>query len=309
MKQLSKILFAITSFILLTCPSCQPTERQNDRIKIGHNPQKALPYNYTISNETTTEMEVDGKDVINYSKSDINLDCTYGRDSLGNNLISIRYNTLKLETENNGNVQILDAANALNSINPLEKMLGKVKNAKLKVVLHPNGQLKEIIGYKELGEEILAGFDPADIQGKEQARKQWESSVGNQLVVNTLNQFFRQFPDSTIKVGSQWKSSTTNNEIIPMTINSTFTLESVEDDVAEILSSSKITSDNKKQNLLNVAVKELIGDEKGNIRLDLKTGLTKSSVSESEIQGTIETMGRQVPIRIENKITIVSTSQ
>ena len=301
----------ICLFLLLLClVACQLDSQKNNRtskeaFKFAINPSITLEHAYDIENETEFETEVDGKEVRNVTKSTIGAVYKMRRDSLDNYIIDITYDKILLHTKNGQEETELSADNGTYSVNPVEKLLGHLKGAKLTAVLNQKGETKEIRGYKELGDKIMASFAKDDIQGKAMAQKQWEGMMRQQLVDNNLGQLFKIFPDSLVHVGDQWKITTQQKEHFNLKVDNTYILEEIDDKIASIRVTGKIQSDNNSASLSGYQIAtDLSGEQKGEYKVDLATGMPIKSVLESITEGKIHTMGREVPIKIENKVTI-----
>ena len=62
------------------------------------------------------------------------------RDSAGNFVFNIRYDKIKIKTQNGDTETEADADNAALSINPVERMLGLLKQAEFAAVVNPRAK-------------------------------------------------------------------------------------------------------------------------------------------------------------------------
>lgn len=263
-------------------------------------------YRYNITNETEIDIEAEGKDVNTATTSTITVDYTIGKDSANNLFVGVLFQKIKLLTKSGDAETELDADRASNTYNPVEKMLGDVKSAKLTAVLSPKGETLRVKGYNELGEKIVSGFDPKDTYGKAMARQQWDQLVGNQMVSGNLDQLFKIFPDSVVHVGDRWTLTARHQAQVVLNVTSTYTLETIEGDVAVISVKSTTSSDKAASTQTGYnAVADLQGTQEGEYKVNLKTGMPTSSTMEAETKGTMQVMGREVPMKIKNKVAMV----
>ena len=298
-------------FIVLIClGACQLDLKKKARdtaqtYRISAAPLDTAEFGYDIESETRFETEVDGKEVENQTTSVIGVQCRVRRDSLRNYIIDLTYDKVLIRTNNNGQKTELNAENAARSANPVEKLLGYLKGAKLTAVLNEKGQTKEVKGYKELGDQILASFASNDAYGKAAAQKQWEGMMRQQLVDNNLTHLFRFFPDSLVRVGDKWSHTTEQKDHFHLLIDNTYTLEDIEGGIAIIQVKGKIRTNENATPVAGFPVAaDLAGEQEGEYQVDMATGLAVQSVLSSTTEGKIQTMGKEVPIMIKNNVTI-----
>lgn len=310
-KVSTKSLAAFFSFFIFACHSNADEKAASQTYKLAVNPTASLnpdstsTYRYDIVNETNLETEVDGKDVESINRSTIGLNYSIRKDSAGNLMIDLVYDKVTLYTRSGDVEKNLNSDNAQTSIDPLEKLLGALKASKIRAVLTPKGETKELSGYKELGEKLMAGFNASDSYGRALAQKQWENTVKQQLVDNNLEQIFRIFPDSLVRVGDQWKTESKHNEQIPLNLRNTYTLEAIEDSVAILSVKGEVKAKKEGANIAGAPVAaDLNGSVKGTYKINIKTGMPLRSEVQSKTGGKLFAMGREVPVTIKNKITI-----
>jgi len=140
-------------------------------------------------------MNVDGKKIDNKNRSQMEIAYTIGRDSLGDIVLSTVYNKIHLYTKNGGTEQEEDADKAGESTDPVEKMLGILKGAKLRAVVSSTGEVRSIKGDEEIKNKLMGEFSPGDTYGKTIASKQWDQQVKQGLLRNNMEQLFKIFPE------------------------------------------------------------------------------------------------------------------
>lgn len=121
-------------------------------------PQQGGKYAYDISSRTEYNFEAEGKKFDNLSKIDAAVDYTIERDSVGDCLFHIRYRKLHIYSKNGNAESDLDAANAANSGDPVEQLLGYLKDATIVATLSPTGQVKKVDGFREMYEKFMGQF-------------------------------------------------------------------------------------------------------------------------------------------------------
>ena len=307
----SCFLFMVSvSAIVLSCKLQPESNRNYDsenkiyRLKL--NPAKGSTYHYDMVNESEIEMEVEDKEVNTLNRSTTGINYIINKDSAGNFIFDINYNKVQLHTKNNDAETDIDAANALVSSEPLERMLGLLTKATIKAIIDSSGQVKSISGYKELGEKIIAGMNSSDVYSISLAKSQWEKMIGNGIIKKNMDQVFKIFPDSAIHIGDTWKMDSREEGEISLNVKSIFTLKTINDDIAIINSEGTITSDNIPSTLIGLSgvIANLKGTQKGQFEVETKTGMLISCKIKADVDGNVKMMGREIPIDIKNSVTI-----
>ncbi|MEP7373192.1 MAG: DUF6263 family protein [Chitinophagaceae bacterium] len=275
--------------------------------KLQLNPTSGSAYHYDMENKTAIEINAEGKEVNTVNESEAGFNYSVGKDSAGDYLFTTTYDKIKLKTKNGDTETEADAANAMVSIDPVEKMLGILKAASIRATVTPNGEVKEVKGYDELEEKLMAGFAPNDDYGKHMAHTQWKKLIGEGVVKNTMDQLFQLFPDSAIHLHDTWKLNSTQAGELPMIVKNIYTLKAINDDIAIITSEGIMTSDKLSNSVVgysNVAGK-LEGKQKGEFEVETKTGILISSKVMANIEGVLQVMGKDIPVKIKTSIKMI----
>jgi hypothetical protein len=200
----------------------------------------------------------------------------------------------------------LDGKNAAYSLNPLEKMLGVVKDGRIRATINAAGEIKDISGYEEMGEKIMAGFAPDDVNGRRMAESQWEKQIGNGMIKNNISQLFKLFPDSSVHVRDTWKLSSKQEGEIPLIVKNTFTLKAITDDIATITVKGKISSDSAPATVmgLNDITTNLEGEQEGEFQMETKTGMLINGSMKATVSGSIRALEQDFPVKIKTALDI-----
>lgn len=269
------------------------------------NPKPGSSYYYDIENNSEIKISLDNNDVENINKSKVGINYSIAKDSLSDFLLSIAYDKIHVYSKNGDKENDADAENARFSLNPTERMLGILKNASLTAVVAPNGEVKDIRGYKELSSQLMAGLDTSDANVKQVAQAQLDKIIGSQMVQKNLDQLFKIFPDSAIHIGDKWKINAVQNGDFNLNVKSTFHLDDINDEIAFVKSESEIEGDHTPLAMMGYGVvPDLKGTQKANYEIEAKTGMLLNSSIESEVKGSLQMQGRGIPITINVKVTI-----
>ena len=305
----SLCLSLMMAFSCKTHPYSSRHYDENNPNKVYHlrlNPPVGSQYTYTVTRSTEFQTEVDGKKVDNENRSTMEVTYTIGKDSSGDILLTIVYDKIHLYAKNGDAEEEQDADKAAESTNPVEKALGILKGAHLRAVVNAAGQIKSLEGDEAIKDKLMAGFSPDDTYAKSIASQQWDRQVKEGLLKSNMEQLFNIFPDSAVHVGDRWKLSSTQHEQIDLITKTSCQLKEIVDGTAVIRSQGEITSENAPGTLNGTPyTADLKGKQEGDLAMETMTGMLLSSTSESEITGTISSVGRDIPVTIMISIKIV----
>jgi hypothetical protein len=268
----------------------------------------AARYYYTISNETSTGMEVNGKKTETSNRSVAGLLYTLSKDSTGGYLLQVTYDSLHIVTKTGDKQTTMDAADAAFSLNPQERLLGGLKGASVTVQLDKKGKVLAVNGYKEIADKLMANIDITTEAERQRVQKQLYDMLGEGFVKNNLEQGFGIFPDTAVYEGDSWEKKTTQSSLLKVDINTRYTLDEVENDIGTVNSVAQISgsSNNTADALNNQPTGNLQGKGKGSYTINMQTGMLMRERSSLSIEGTIQVNGTEVPVTIESKKEISS---
>jgi hypothetical protein len=306
------ITFFFFCILIVSCKIQPDSDRDYDKFdpdktyKLQLNPATGSAYYYDITNESETKLEVDDKRVNNETKTTVGVNYTISRDSAGDFLFNTVYNKVHFYTKSGDIETDMDADNAAFSMNPAEKMLGILKDANIVATVSPSGEIKNVSGYKEMGDKIMAGFAANDINSKNIVQDQWEKLIGDGLIKKNMDQLFKIFPDSAVHLRDTWKLNSRQDGEIGLNVKTTYTLKAINSEIAIIGAKGKITSDNNATNEMGYGgvTTNLTGEQLGEFEMEAKTGMLIRCNIKINVEGTIEVMGREIPVIIKasNKI-------
>lgn len=309
---MSKLRFL---FIVLCVAACRPqpnTSRDNDKFdpakmfRLQLNPVAGSSYNYDITNESETTLELNDKKTEAENKATTGIIFSINKDSSGDFLFNMKYNKIHLYIKNGETETDADAGNAATSIDPTEKALGMIKDARLVATISPAGETKNITGYQELGDKIIAGFATDDINGKTIANNLWNKKIGNGLVKGTIDQLFKIFPDSAVHLHDNWRLTSKQQGEISLIVKNSYTLKAINNDIAVISIEGTITSDNTGNNVMGMGdvTTDLKGGQEGEFEMETKTGMLISCRMKGKAEGTIHVMGKDIPVVVKSSVKI-----
>ncbi|HEX3025335.1 MAG TPA: DUF6263 family protein [Chitinophagaceae bacterium] len=307
LKKLRKAFVCFLLFVqVISCKNDQQNkihsaDEKKYRLK-GQLPANAKYY-FTIANETHIKLELEGKESGNINKSTVGLIYSVSKDSAGNFLLTVTYDSLHVYSKNNDTEIDVDAANAAGSADPVEKLLGSIKGAALFVSMDKKGNIIGTKGYKELADKVLLSITATDDYTRKMMQNTLSKFIGEDFVKNNVTQMVNLFPDSAVYVGDSWTKSGNPSADIKIDMLTRYTLVALNNNIAEINAVSDIKNAADKPTEImgyNIAV-DLKGKDESNFTTDINTGITLKANSNTSIKGTVQMLGRDVPITITTK--------
>jgi hypothetical protein len=308
----SILLFFVSSALLMT--SCKIQSNSDNRYesfdkskayKVSLNPQPGSVYHYDVTNESNVKTNYNDNKTENINRTFAGITYDVNKDSIGDFVFHIHYDSVHIYTKDaKGNETDIDA-NSLSSIDPMVKMLGILKAANITAVVSQAGVVKQIDGYSQMTDDMLKGFAKADNYTREVARKRWEQLIDQGIIKKNMDQLFNIFPDSAIHIGDKWKSTSHQNNEIGMDIKSVFSLDAMNSQFTLISSRGDMKNDSSKADLMGFAVTaNLIGKQESEYQLETQTGMLLTSKLKASIDGTIQMIGKDVPVSIQTIVTM-----
>ncbi|HET9058197.1 MAG TPA: DUF6263 family protein [Chitinophagaceae bacterium] len=301
--------FSAILVFLVSCKSLPSEDRHFSDIKnpnvlhLKINPQSGSVYRYDVTNESKVVFKLEEKEIININKSQAGVLYEVSKDSMGNFIFNITYDKIKLYTKNRDAETDLDAANADISLDPLEKLLGIILKSKLKVTLSPRGEMQKIDGYKDMSDQILSKFSPADEAGKKAAIGLLEKFVKEEMIQRNIDQIFKIFPDSAVHIRDKWQITSKYPGEISMNIKTNYILNDIDEKVASIAAEALIESDSANVNYMGYDVGAgLKGQQSGLYEIEITSGMLKSCRITGIIKGNINVLARELPVTIETNV-------
>jgi len=303
--------FLFLAFLLAGACSCK-LQPNSDRLageyagartfQLRLNPPAGSNYSYDITSRSEYKFEAGDKKIDNRSKVDASVVYLIDKDSTGNFVFRIRYDKVHIYSKNGDAESDLDAANASNSVDPVEQLLGSLRDANIVATLGPTGEVKSVSGFREMYDRFMAQFRTANAYQIATVKQRWESTVGNELIHKNMDQLFRIFPDSAVHIGDKWHLNSKQKSEFGLNTAMSFTLTDIRDQTAFIESEGTITSDSVSKYMGNDVATDLKGEQKGEFQVETRTGMLVSARVTATVKGTLQVMDREIPLTIETSL-------
>lgn len=196
----------------------------------------------------------------------------------------------------------MDADNGANSADPVENFLGKIKGSSILAVINKNGQVLSGNETKNFIDSLVSSINIQDQRMRDQLKEQLSQLMGEGFIKNNLENF-HIFPDTAVYVGDSWtRQNSTSASNITLNGVTKYTLTSISNGVANIEAESQISnvSNNGDKSLNNINA-DLKGTQEGEFEVNAQTGMLLNGKSSATIKGSLQLMGREVPVTIKMK--------
>lgn len=204
----------------------------------------------------------------------------------GNTNLRFTYDRLAVKRDIGSQKQVYDSQDAATYASPLAASVAGMVGASLTVALTSGGEILGIQGIETLNQRMLAsGVSPA-------ANQPVAPGQSENTIKSSLNQFFNFYPGHPLKPGESWiKNVVLNLDTDTMKLASTYTLSGVQNGVAHLLTTGKLTSS---------GTGTYTGTQNGTLDVDVATGL----VLRSQLRRTMAGRTGKFPIRSVTDVTV-----
>lgn len=290
---------------MLCCFSCNNKDT-NKKYHIQLKLEKGLKYYFTSINQTNTIISANDKKIEMSNKTETGFIYELLSDSMGFRHLKITYDVFKATIKKDEQEQNLDISDTLSS-NPVDNFLAKLKGASIIAYLDNKSKVLGLKGYKELTDSLLTSLKVNDINIRQTIQQQISGLIGVELIKSNMEQNFVVYPDSAIEVGYKWQKQTSQSAQINFILNNNYTFDDVKDKVAYLSTKADINTENNVVAIMNMNVtSNLKGKQKASYKVDVNSGLMMEGKSKMNIEGSVNAMGKDIPITIETSSTFNS---
>ncbi len=255
-------------------------------------------YYYTINNTTAVTVDFDGKKINNNNVSNIGLLYRVIADTANKYVVQITYKKLHTVAKKGAATEEMDADNKY-SFNDNEKLLSALKDQSITITINQKGELLSVGGYKEIADHITAQLPQTNEEESKELQSKLASMLGESFIKSNVGANASLFPSHSIQPGDDWTKETTETTPFPIKGTTHYQLDDVDDNMAKITASSELVSSSGKTQIMGAeAMANLKGKSKSNYKLNTVTGIVVNEKATSNLEGTMQVMGREVPIEV-----------
>ncbi len=252
--------------------------------KISLNVSKGQKMKVLITSLTKTSMSVMGQDMESNMESKATTQIEVLNNEKGTFQLSQKVTNIKASGQTAG--QEMNYDSELKDDNgPLAQAMGKILNKESKITVDANGK---VLKQDKASDEASSPMMPGGFSNVE----------GIAVIMQSL---FNQ----DMKVGNAWKDSIlTEAEGMKTKTVSYFKVASVDSDIATIAYTSNVTLEGTMEQSGQELTMTNTSENKGTIKVNIKTGLVLENTSDGTGTGTMEAAGMSIPSSTISKIVI-----
>jgi len=205
-----------------------------------------------------------------------------------------------------------DSADPPETAHPLAMKFAVLLGESFTIGLTPEGKVTSLEGVDAMFARILEGMD-APFPGMRQIlEKQLQGLIGGNGLKEMVENSLAVYPPESVAVGDSWNGTSVFSKGLPLTMENTWTLKTLEDDKAVLAVESKIYP-NAQVGPVDMGFSQLryevSGTQQGEIEIDLKTGWPSRQRLTQELSGTMDTQagpiaGKSYAVSIRSDIRV-----
>lgn len=230
---------------------------------------------FSFENDIKQTIEASGSNTSNNIFTKYTFNTSTSTDA--NTKIEVMYDEMTMEMSLMGQSMKMGSKEQ----NEESKIFRDIINKPFSMIVSPEGKVLKVEGFENI--------DKSGTLKADDMKQSMETS-------------FNIYPDKPVKVGDTWKKEANMNmQMFKMNISTTYTLKAVKDNVATINLNSEIAmSPDAGQN--EVMKMNISGTQKGDLEVDMNTGMPLKGNIIQDITGEIEAQGKKMPMKINSDI-------
>jgi len=283
---------------LIVC--CTVSVLAQAQVKLSFNPEKGERYQYISKTESTAKQQIMGQEIPMSTVMEMSFDMTVKEKTEDEIRLECIYNDILMSISSPMIEVKYDSKNPAENPTKMDKMMSQILGAlagkSIIVDFEPNGSVKSISGFDAIMKDMLDGL-PENPEMQQMANASMQS-FDDKAIKNMFEQAFKIYPEQAVNIGDSWQGGISMAMMgADNQINNTYQLKSIEEGNAVINVSSVF-------NLMPAGLEgALKGEQKGEIRIDIKTGMPISSTVTQTSKGSFEAQGMELQMEVVSKIT------
>jgi hypothetical protein len=173
------------------------------------------------------------------------------------------------------------------------------------------GKVESITGVDEMMANIMNELGTNDPAQKAMVEQSLKKMLSNEAMAETIERSMNIYPTTPVAVGDSWKHTMEVAIGMPMTVNTTYTLKSITNGVAELGVQSTVANNAnaKPMEMMGMEMNyNLSGTQKGTMNVNVEDGWINTSSLKQNLFGTMSISGENIPDMLKNvPIAVQST--
>lgn len=275
-------IILIFSIVLWGCDDNGLPEQNNGPVSLQFNFTKDSSYQYILDSKMTLEPVVNGKTLTITQQMKLLSNYIVTTSSGDNKNVAVTYNRITMSSSNGITTNEYDSEDTVDQ-NPMFASVGAMMKRTFNISVSKSG----ITGVQNLFDE-------------EQLNDSSSANYGDSSLRKAMLQFLTMYPAEAIKPGDTWKKEFhTSNGFIHMKLENTYTLKSIDGNIAHLELQGKITPEDTTQAMI------FSGIQSGGLDVDIKTGLITIGLITQHLSGKISSGGKTSEVSATSEINLI----
>ena len=240
-------------------------------------------------------------------------------DSAGAAVLRCTYQSASLKQDGPAGKIEYDSTNPPATVPLQAQGIAALVGLDFSVKISPQGRVTAILGADEMTKAIIDRFDLAEGPAKRSLKKTPRQHSGSQTIRQMMENMTALYPDKPVAVGESWSKRFPTSDVIPMVLDTTWTLRGRKGGVATIEARATIKSDPDAPPVQIGSSRfryDLDGRQEGTLALEEATGWTMEAVIKQTLAGQVKVeghpdhpQGTSWPLAVDSTIAIESSSK
>ena len=286
------------TILLITAFLCTNMFSQS-QIRISYNPEKDETYTFRFITDEKSNQSSGGHETTAGNRLEFVIDL-YINNKLNDEVhADYIFKEIAMSFSSPTMSFSIDSKNKADNSLDINKFFDCLIGKSLQIVVSTDGSVKIVTGFQPIMEDIQKVIASANETDRLITGMFLQTSFHEFAIKTNFEQSFKIYPDKEIKVGDSWSidKSTSVSRITNNVIN-TYTLKSISEDIALI--DVTVVSLMKNESLN----RELKEEQKGEIKLNTKTGLPVQSSLSGNSKAIFNIQGIDVISEKEKKLNV-----
>jgi hypothetical protein len=232
-------------------------------------------------------------------------------DEEGNAWVDVAYDWVMMEQQGPMGEWMYDSTDPTADVPPAAMGVSFLVGRGLSIKFTPAGDIEEIEGFEQLMDGILQELGITDEQALEQARQLMREQFNEDTLREQVGNVTIDYPEGAIRIGDQWTSTVASGGQMPLTMESTYTLQAFEEGIATVGMTSTLATDPDAE-MADLGFYQmgyaLSGGQDAVIEVDIETGWSLGSTITQTLSGeVILVVGEEettMPMSIDSVISL-----
>ena len=269
-------------------------------------PKPGTKYEVQLTTNSITTQDVMGNkvDVKSLTEMVMNYDIEDGTNGGADKIIRMTFKSMRSSQSADGNEVVVDT-NIPDTSNPSAVIMHEMMGAQFVIGINSKGEVIDVKGQDEFIKKVIEAASSKSNAMSSQMIAGARNFMSDDILKNMMEQSFKIFPGTKVKTGDSWKKSMIITRPLPMNIESNFTLDKVEGNVAKLNIASVVTPGKGGMEMMGTTIEtELSGTQSGSMDIDTETGMTIVADIKQNIAGNMKAMDQVIPLSINSVITM-----